>query len=49
MPGGGPHKVDPRNGGDLLCSQEGLHPVPRLRRREGGGGSRALPHRGGLG
>ena len=35
---GEPHKVDPRNGGDLLCSQEGVHPVPRLGRREGGAG-----------
>ena len=28
--------MDPCNGGDLLCSQEGVHPVPRLGRRGGG-------------
>ena len=28
--------MDPRNGSDLLCSQEGVYPVPRCRRREGG-------------
>ena len=43
MPGGEPHKVDPRNSVDLLCSQEGLHPVPRLRRREGGAGHGRCP------
>ena len=26
--------MDPRNGGDLLCSQEGVHSVPRLGRQE---------------
>ena len=31
-----PHKVDPCNGGDLLGPQEGVHPVPRLGRWEGG-------------
>ena len=30
--------MDPRNGGDLLCSQEGVYPVPRRGRREGGAG-----------
>ena len=28
--------MDPRNGGDLLGPQEGVHPVPRLWRLEGG-------------
>ena len=31
-----PHKVDLRNGGDPLGPQEGVQPVPLLRRREGG-------------
>ena len=39
--------MDPRNGGDRLCSQERMHPVPRLGRREGGVGARVLPGRGG--
>ena len=30
------HSVDPRNGGDLLCSQEGVYPVTRRGRQEGG-------------
>ena len=37
------HKVDPRNGGDLLCSQKRLHPVPRLGRRGGGAGQGRCP------
>ena len=28
--------MDPRNGGDLLCSQEGVYSVPRRGCREGG-------------
>ena len=40
---GEPHKVDPRNGGDLLCSQEGVHLVPRLGRQEGGAGHGRCP------
>ena len=35
--------MDPRNGGDLLCSQVGVHPVPRLGRREGGAGHGRCP------
>ena len=35
--------MDTRNGGDLLCSQEGVHPVPRLGRREGGAGHGRCP------
>ena len=35
--------MDPRNGGDLLCSQEGLYPVPRCGRREGGAGYGRCP------
>ena len=35
--------MDPRNGGDLLCSQEGVYPVPRRRRREGGAGYGCCP------
>ena len=35
---GQPHQVDPRNGGDLLCAQEGVYSVPRRGRREGGAG-----------
>ena len=30
--------MDPCNGGDLLCSQEGVYPVPRRGRREAGAG-----------
>ena len=30
--------MDPRNGSDLLGPQEGVHPVPRLGRREVGAG-----------
>ena len=30
--------MDSRNGGDLLCSQEGVYSVPRRGRREGGAG-----------
>ena len=30
--------MDPSNGGDLVCSQEGVYPVPRRGRREGGAG-----------
>ena len=40
---GEPHKVDPRNGGNLPGPQEGVHPVPRLGRREGGAGNRRCP------
>ena len=35
--------MDPRNGGDLLCSQEGVYPVPRRGRREGGAGYGRCP------
>ena len=35
--------MDPRNGGDLLCSQEGVYPVPRRGRQEGGAGYRCCP------
>ena len=35
--------MDPCNGGDLLCSQEGVYPVPRRGRREGGAGYRRCP------
>ena len=35
--------MDPRSGGDLLCSQEGVHPVPPLGRREGGAGHGRCP------
>ena len=35
--------MDPRNGGDLLCLQEGVHAVPRLGRREGGAGHGRCP------
>ena len=35
--------MDPRNGGDLLCSQEGVYPVPRHGRREGGAGYGCCP------
>ena len=40
---GGSHKVDPRNGGDSLCSKEGVHLVPRLGRQEGGAGHGRCP------
>ena len=40
---GQPHQVDPRNGGDLLCSQEGVYSVPRRGRREGGAGYGCCP------
>ena len=35
--------MDPGNGADLLCSQEGVHPVPRRGRREGGAGYGCCP------
>ena len=35
--------MDPRNGGDPLCSQEGVYPVPRRGRREGGAGYGCCP------
>ena len=35
--------MDPRNGGDVLCSQEGVYPVPRRRRQEGGAGYGCCP------
>ena len=35
--------MDPRNGGNLLCSQEGVYPVPRSGRREGGAGYGRCP------
>ena len=35
--------MDPRNGGDLLCSQEGVYPVSRRGRREGGAGYGCCP------
>ena len=35
--------MDPRNGGDLLCSQEGVYPVPRRGRREGAAGYGRCP------
>ena len=35
--------MDPRNGADLLCSQEGVYPVPRRGRREGGAGYGCCP------
>ena len=35
--------MDPRNGGDPLCSQEGVYPVPRRGRREGGVGYGCCP------
>ena len=40
---GPPHQVVPRNGGDLLCSQEGVYSVPRRGRREGGAGYGCCP------
>ena len=38
--------MDPRNGGDLLCLQEDVHPVPRLGHREGGAGHGPCPVEG---
>ena len=35
--------MDPRNGGDLLCSHEGVYPVARRGRREGGAGYGRCP------
>ena len=35
--------MDPCNGGDLLCSQEGVYSVPRRTRREGGAGYGCCP------
>ena len=35
--------MDPRNSDDLLCSQEGVYPVPRRGRREGGAGYGCCP------
>ena len=35
--------MDPCKGGDLLCSQEGVYPVPRRGRREGGAGYGCCP------
>ena len=35
--------MDPRHGDDLLCSQAGAHPVPRLGRRDGGVGHGHCP------
>ena len=35
--------MDPRNGGDLLCLQEGVYSVPRRGRREGGAGCGCCP------
>ena len=35
--------MDPRNGGDLLFSQEGVYSVPRRGRREGGAGYGCCP------
>ena len=35
--------MDPRNGGDLLGSQDGVRPVPPLRRREGEAGHGRCP------
>ena len=35
--------MDPRNGGDLLCSQEGVYSVPRRGRRDGGAGYGCCP------
>ena len=40
---GQPHQMDPRNGGDLLCAQEGVYSVPRRGRREGGRGTGVAP------
>ena len=41
--------MDPRNGGDLLCSQEGVSPIPRRGRREGRAGYGRCPVQGGGG
>ena len=35
--------MDPRNGVDVLCSQEGVYPVPRRGRQEGGAGYWCCP------
>ena len=35
--------MDPRNGGDLQCSQEGMYPAPRRGARRGGRGADAAP------
>ena len=35
--------MDPRKGGDLLCSQEGVYPVTRRGRRERGAGHGCCP------
>ena len=35
--------MDPRNDGDVLCSQEGVYQVPRRGRREGGAGHGRCP------
>ena len=35
--------MDPRNGGDVLCSQEDVYPVPRRGHREGGAGYGCCP------
>ena len=40
---GEPHKVDPRDSGDPLCSQEGVNPVPRLGRWARGASTGAAP------
>ena len=41
--------MDPCNGSDLLCSQEGVRPVPRLGRREGEAGHGRCPEKVGGG
>ena len=41
--------MDPRNGADLMCSQEGVYPVPRRGRREGGAGYGCCPIKVGRG
>ena len=46
---GQPHQMDPRNGGDLLCAQEGVVLRPAPRAPGGGGGVQVWPHRGGWG
>ena len=35
--------MDPRNGGDLLCPQEGVYPFSGRARREGGAGYGRCP------
>ena len=40
---GEPHYVDPRNGADPLCSQEGVYSVPRRGCWEGGAGYGCCP------